>query len=53
MEGALKNATETLFGKHHFEDSGIDGSIILINVSEKFGANMCTGSQWVGTGSIK
>jgi hypothetical protein len=34
-----KNATKTLFGKNQFESSGVDGSVILINVSGKFCAN--------------
>jgi hypothetical protein len=47
MEGTLKNSTKMLFGKYHFEGSGIDGSIILINVLEKVG---CEYVHWLTMG---
>jgi hypothetical protein len=34
---------DILVGKHHFEDLGVDGRIILERILGKYGGNMWTG----------
>jgi len=42
---------ETLKGRDHLEDIGVDGTIILEWILEKYGAKVWTGYIWISVGT--